>query len=99
MTDVIWRNDTTRQATVWYLTGKNGTSVRTPSNLPLVGSGWKIVGANDFGGDGTPDLVLFNNTTRQAQLWTMGGALGTDLLHASWLSYSGMPGWTLVVPR
>jgi hypothetical protein len=50
----------------------------------------------DFNGDGHPDLVWLNNSTRQAMGWYMGGAGGATLLGTNWISQAGVPGWTAV---
>jgi hypothetical protein len=56
--------------------------------------GWTVVGAADFNGDGTPDLIWQNDSTRQTTVWNMGGAQGTTMLGWSYLSGS-VPGWTV----
>ena len=93
--DLIWQNDATREATVWYMGGTAGTTLLGWSYLSGSMAGWKVVGVGDFDGDGHPDLVWQNDTTRQATVWYMGGAQGTTLLSWSYLSGS-VPGWTIV---
>lgn len=41
------------------------------------GNGWNLIGAADFNGDGSPDLVFFNTSTRVLQVWLMTGTTGT----------------------
>jgi VCBS repeat-containing protein len=36
-----------------------------------MGTEWHVVGANDFGGDGTSDIMWARNTTGDCALWTM----------------------------
>ena len=36
---------------------------------PRVPSGWGLVGAADFNGDGHPDYLLYNSNTRQTAIW------------------------------
>lgn len=57
-----------------------------------------MVGAADFDGNGKPDLVWQNETTREATAWFMGGAQGSTLL--GWANLCGsVPGWRIIVPR
>ena len=95
--DLVWQNDATRRAVVWYM-GGTGRSVMmgygslTPMDVP----GWRIVAASDFDGDGHPDLVWQNETTRQASIWYMAGAQGDQWIGSGWLSETAVPGWRLV---
>jgi hypothetical protein len=57
------------------------------------------VGANDFNGDGVPDLVWQNDTTAQVTVNYYGGSKGATLIGWNWLAAPGYPGWTAVVPR
>jgi hypothetical protein len=95
--DLVWQNDTTRQVTVWYMGGAQGNTFLGWNYLSSVGvAGWKVVGAADFNGDGTPDLIWQNDTTRQVTVWYMGGALGNTFLGWNYLSSTGVAGWTVV---
>jgi hypothetical protein len=58
-----------------------------------------VVGANDFNGDGVPDLVWQNNTTAQVTVNYYGGTGGATYEGWNWLAATGYPGWTAVVPR
>ena len=99
-TDVVWQNDGTRQATVWYLGGANGTVLQ---NWGFVAAnevpGWTIVGAADFNRDGYPDLVWQNDSTRQATVWYLGGAIGALLPTFAYIVPNGVPGWHLMVAK
>jgi hypothetical protein len=56
---------------------------------PTLPAGWSLIGTADFNGDGKPDYVLYNASTRQTAIWYMnnnvfaGGALG-PILPANW---------------
>ena len=92
--DLIWQNDTTREATVWYMGGTNGTTMLGWNYLSGSVPGWTIAGVADFNSDGHPDLIWQNDTTRQATVWYMGGTNGTTMLGWNYLSGS-VPGWTI----
>jgi FG-GAP-like repeat len=92
--DLIWQNDATRQATVWYLGGPQGNTLAAAgwiSSNPV--QGWRIVAIADFNGDGRADLVWQSDATRQATVWYLGGLQGGTLLGSAWLSLNGVPGW------
>ena len=52
---------------------------------PTLPSGWALVGVGDFNGDGKPDYVLYNESSRQTAIWYLnnnvfvGGAYGPTL--------------------
>jgi hypothetical protein len=95
--DLVWQNDSTRQATVWYMGGAEGSSLIGWKYLSSTGvAGWSIVGSADFNGDGHPDLIWQNDSTRQATVWYMSGVQGTTLLGWSYLAATAMPGWKIV---
>ncbi|MBZ5724083.1 MAG: FG-GAP-like repeat-containing protein [Acidobacteriia bacterium] len=93
--DLVWQNDATRELTVWNLGGTQGATFL--GWHPLNGSvpGWRVVGIADFDGDGHPDLVWQNDTTRQTTVWYMGGTQGSTFLNWNYLSGS-VAGWKVV---
>ena len=96
--DLIWQNDASRQATVWYMGGASGASLLGWDYLAGSERGWRLAGVADFNGDGHPDLIWQNDTTRQSTAWYMGGAQGTMFL--GWNYISGeVDGWKIVAPR
>lgn len=97
--DLVWQNSATRQVTVWYLTrGSGGKTIRLGWNyLSATGvPGWTVVGANDFNGDGVPDLVWQNDATHQATVWYYGGAQGNTSVGWSYLERNGFADWQVV---
>ena len=53
--DVVWLNDSTRQAVVWYLDGSQGNSFQGWDWLSSDWiTGWTLVGVRDFNGNGKP---------------------------------------------
>ena len=75
--DVVWQNDTTRQLSIWYMGGAQGTTSLGSNSVSSSGvAGWRVVGTADFDGDGRSDLVWQEDTTRQVVVWHMGGSQG-----------------------
>jgi len=96
--DLIWQNDTTNQVTVNYYGGAGGAVYQGWNWLNSGGepAGWLVVGAADFDGNGTPDLVWQNSTTRQITVNYYGGAGGATYQGWAYLNAAGVPGWTVV---
>ena len=69
--DILWQN-TNGQVAIWEM---NGTSQIAGGSAVLAadpGPSWKVLGADDFNGDGFSD-ILFQNTNGQAAIWEMNG--------------------------
>jgi hypothetical protein len=70
---------------IWYLSGRTLVGTARGPSVPRVPSGWGWWGAGDFNGDGYPDYVLYNATTRQTAIWYLrnnvyvGGGYGPTL--------------------
>lgn len=95
--DLVWQNDTTRQVTVNYYGGTGGTTYLGWNWLNQAGMpGWHVAGAADFNGDGYPDLVWQNDTTRAVNVYYYGGTGGAVLQSSAWLNQTGAPGWSVV---
>lgn len=98
--DLVWMNTQTRQVAVNYYGGTGGATYQGWNWLNETGSpGWTVAGANDFDGNGVPDLVWVNDSTRQATVNYYGGVAGAKLIGWQWMNSKGEPGWTPVVPR
>jgi hypothetical protein len=95
--DIVWQNDSTREATVWYMGGAQGLTLLSWNYLSTVDlPGWRIAAVGDINRDGQPDLVWQNDSTRQVTVWYMGGTSGNTMLGWSYISASGVPGWSVV---
>ncbi|BAC91568.1 gll3627 [Gloeobacter violaceus PCC 7421] len=81
--DILWRNNlvqpgNTQQGlnSVWLM---NGTTYVGSVSLPAqLDSNWRIRGAGDFNGDGSPDIVWRNFATGANVLWLMDGVILTS---------------------
>jgi len=94
VSDLVWQNDTSRQVTVWYMGGTGGAVFQGYNYLSAAGvPGWHVVAVADFNGDGVPDLVWQNDTTREVTVWYMGGTGGATFQSFHYLDAVGHPGW------
>ena len=95
--DLVWQNDSTGQATVWYMAGAQSNVMQSWNWIaPDPVAGWRIVAITDLNGDGHPDLVWQNDSTRQVTAWFLGGNQGNVRQSWSWIESNGIPGWTIV---
>ena len=95
--DIVWQNTSTAQAAVWYMGGPQGNVFQSFQFMPSAPAGWNPVGLADFDGDGHPDLVWQNASTRQAVVWFLGGRLGNQFLNWAWLQpNTNTPTWKIV---
>ncbi len=90
--DLIWQNDTTRQVTVWFMGGPQGSTYLSQDYIGATPD-WTLCGAGDFDRDGVPDLIWQRDDTRQVTVWFMGGARGSTYLSQNYIGAT--PGWTL----
>ena len=98
--DLIWQNNTTKQVVVDYYGGAGGAVYQGWNYLNSIGVlGWSVVAVADFDGNGVPDLVWQNLSTRQVNVSFYGGAGGDVVLGWTWLNEAGVPGWTVVGAR
>jgi hypothetical protein len=96
-TDLVWLNDTSRQAIIWYMGGASGEIPQFWSWLsPYAVPGWRIAGAADFDYDGTPDVTWMEESSGQAVVWYLDRATHVPRSWA-WLNDSALPGWQLVI--
>ncbi len=69
--DILWRNRTTGELLVWTMgsLAQTGTLIPNPSHGPDLN--WRVVGARDFNGDYTSDLLWYNDVSGKLVLWFM----------------------------
>jgi hypothetical protein len=94
--DILWRNTSTGDNAVWYMTGENGSTVSSYEYLPPVAdSAWGIVGTADFNADGIPD-ILWRNTSGDNAIWYMTGEKGSTLSSYEYLPPVTDTAWNIV---
>jgi hypothetical protein len=71
--DLIWQHVGNGQVAVWFMTGALLRSGELLSPGQVLDLGWKIVGAGDVDGDGTPDLFWHHSATGQLAVWFLNG--------------------------
>ena len=103
ISDRVWQNDATGAATVHYygpLNGDFGSGSVVYQSWNLLNTtnvaGWHIVAVADFNGDGYPDLVWQNDTTRQVVVHYYGGTGGAVFQSWNWLQSTPVPAWHVV---
>jgi hypothetical protein len=71
--DLLWHNQKTGALYFWYM---NATTVETGAFLSasMADTRWQVRGAEDFSGDGRPDLLWHNQVTGQLYAWFLGTA-------------------------
>jgi len=95
--DLVWQCDTTGQVVVHYYGGPGGATFIGWNWLNSAGVlGWRVAKAADFNGDGAPDLVWQNNTTRQVVVHYYGGTGGATYQGWNWLNTAGVTAWSVV---
>jgi RHS repeat-associated protein len=98
--DLIWQNTSTNQVTVNYYGGTGGATYEGWNWMNSAGepSGWNVVGAADFDGNGTPDLVWQYAPTTDVTVnyYSYSQANGPTYTGWAWLNSSGEPGWAVV---
>ena len=95
--NVIANHESTGQVGVFFFGGAQGTTLlRSEIISPLSAVGWNAIGAADLNGDGHPDLLLQNSSTRQVMVAYLGGSSGTTVTATQELNSSSFGGWTAV---
>jgi hypothetical protein len=91
---VIAENQTSGEIAVYFFGGSRSTTLMGRETVsPLSASGWNVVGAADLNGDGRPDLILQNDSTRQVRVTYLGGSNGTTVTAAEDLEGGNFEGW------
>lgn len=92
--DLVWFSPSNHEATVHYYGGPGGATDLSFAFLnKTVAAGWNLVGIGDFDGNGVPDLVWQNATTRQVVVHYYGGVNGSQYLTWNWLQEADVSGW------
>ena len=104
--DIVWHNDATHETQIWFMRGHarigRATVTDAAGGPARIGPPWRIAASNDFNGDGKADLLWYNASTGESQLWFMDGARlasrATVLDEAGQPFLVGLP-WHIVAAR
>ena len=103
--DIVWRNSTSGATEIWYMGTVNGNvalstwDIRYPNGaLTLIGPPWKLVGTNKFNSTGSDDLLWYNTSTGETQIWYMNGGnqVSTQTVTAGGVAALVGPPWSIV---
>jgi len=99
--DLVWQNSTSRQVNVNYYGGANGSTLMGYAvlNSGAGAAGWTVVGANDFDGNGVPDLVWRNDSSGIVNVNYYGGPRGAVFKGWNVLNGTSNAGWSVIVPQ
>ncbi len=92
----LWRNSTTGENVIWYMTGSKGTTLSSYANLPTVADpAWTIAGTADLDADGNPDILWRNASTGVNAIWYLCSANGLALSGYAYLPTVSDLAWTI----
>jgi hypothetical protein len=92
--DLVWYSPSAHEAIVHYYSGTGGATDGSYAFLNrTVAAGWNLVGMGDFDGNGVPDLVWQNASTRQVVVHYYGGTGGAVYQGWNWLQQADVSGW------
>jgi len=100
--DLVYQNQATGQVNVDYYGGTGGATFVGWACLScgIDTAGWQAKAADDFDGNGVPDLIYQNETTGQVNVDYYGGSGGTTFTGWACLSCGLVTaGWSLVAAR
>ncbi|MCU1230366.1 MAG: hypothetical protein JWO97_3250, partial [Acidobacteria bacterium] len=72
--DIVWRNAATGANAAWLMDGVTFNAARILNFPGLSNQDYRIVGADDFDGDGHEDILWRNFANGNTALWLMNGA-------------------------
>jgi hypothetical protein len=96
--DLVWQEDASRCAVVWFMGGADGSTPLTGKMISGPMPGWSIAGIADLDQNGKPDLLWQEDANRMPVVWFMGGTDGATVLSGKAIA-GPIPGWTLVGPK
>jgi hypothetical protein len=93
--DVIATQATSGQVAVHFYGGQQGTRLlRTEVIDSLSSTGWNVIGAADLNGDGHPDLLLQDASSREVMVAYLSGSNGIAVTATQILNGHDFHGWT-----
>jgi hypothetical protein len=76
--DLVWHSASSGEVVVWFMSGTNRSGWTTVTNhangqVLSVDTHWSVFGTGDFNRDGYPDLLWYNASTGDIEIWYMLG--------------------------
>ena len=71
--DLVWHNPQTGELYVWFMNGTTPTSGASLSPDRFADTRWRLLGLDDFNGDGQADLLWQHRGTGDLYVWLMNG--------------------------
>jgi hypothetical protein len=97
LADLLWQNSATGELAAWFLRGATVLRTARLSIGVMTDANWRIVGAQDVGGDGRAD-ILWQHSSGSLATWFL---QGPTVIATSMLNPSGVtdPVWKVAGPR
>ncbi len=88
-TDILWRNDSTGEVSIWYMNGDTFASEVALVGPTIRDQRWQIEAVGDFNNDLEADIVWRNRVTGQNTIWlmndeTVGAAVVLESISRDW---------------
>jgi hypothetical protein len=96
--DLIWQQDGSNAAGVWYMAGPDGNTIIGGRTLSEPQPGWRIMAVADLDNNGHPDLIWQQDGSNMPVVWYMTGPDGGTIMRTQTLS-GPQPGWRIVGPH
>jgi hypothetical protein len=77
LADILWHNSSTQETKIWFMDvftiDSRANVVAGDGGADIVGPPWSIVGVSDFDNNGGADILWYNSSNNQIQIWFMDG--------------------------
>ena len=95
--DLLWRNMTSGDLAVWYMTNSAVTETRLLSIPGVADMNWNVVATEDVNGDGKSDLI-WQHSSGSVAVWTLNGhtVLSTQMMNPNGPANSA---WKVAGPK
>lgn len=71
--DILWRNTTNGEVVIWLLDGASSKLITSETTGTVSNFNWVIQGIGDFNKDGKSDILWYDTTTGDRNIWHING--------------------------